>query len=32
LMLLDDDLFWQTQEQTDDKKQCGDTFNLTLMD
>jgi hypothetical protein len=32
LMLLDDDLFWQTQEQADDKKQCGDTFNLTLMD
>ena len=32
LMLLDDDLFWEPQEQTDDKKQCGDTFNLILMD
>lgn len=32
LMLLDDDLFWEPQERQDDKKQCGDTFNLILMD
>lgn len=25
LMHLNDDLFWEPQEQTDDKKQCGDT-------
>jgi hypothetical protein len=27
LMLLDDDLFWEPQEQTNDKQQCGDTSN-----
>lgn len=31
LMHLDDDLFWEPQEQSD-KQQCGDTFSLTLMD
>ena len=28
LMHLNDDLFWEPQGQTDDKKQCGDTSNL----
>lgn len=30
LMHLDDDLFWEPQEQTDDK-QCGDTSSRTLI-
>lgn len=29
LMHLDDDLFWVLKEQTDGKKQCGDTFSQT---
>ena len=29
LMHLDDDLFWVPKEQTDGKKQCGDTFQIT---
>jgi hypothetical protein len=28
LMHLDDDLFWEPQEQTGNKEQCGDTSNL----
>lgn len=29
LMHLDDDLFWVPKEQTDGKKQCGDTLQIT---
>jgi hypothetical protein len=32
LMHLNDDLFWAPQEQTNDKQQCGNTFNLTPTD
>jgi len=29
LMHLNDDLFWEPQEQTNDKQKCGDTLTIT---